>query len=109
MIHPSDFFDLSTPDVAIFFEGCDFVWQAIKLIKAHVAQLVGDKQVILGEVMSGAYLGDRPIFIDKGARIEPGAYVHGPAYIGAGAVVRHGAFVRENVIMLPNSISGPCQ
>lgn len=106
MLHPSDFFDLSNPDVAIFFEGCEYVWQAIAKIKAQVARLVGDEQVILGEVMPGAYLGDRPFFIDKGARIEPGAYIHGPAYIGAGAVVRHGAFVREDVILLPGSILG---
>jgi NDP-sugar pyrophosphorylase family protein len=57
----------------------------------------------LGEVAPGAYLGDQPIYIGRGARIEPGAYVHGPAYIGEGAVVRHGAFVRENVILLPGS------
>ena len=106
MLHPSDFFDLSDPQVAILFEGCDYVWQAIAQIKAHVARLVRDKQIILGEVMPGAYVGDRPVFIDKGARIEPGAYIHGPAYIGAGAVVRHGAFVREDVIMLPGSILG---
>ena len=106
MLHPSDFFDLSDPDVAVFFEGCDYVWQAVSRIKSHVAQLVGNEQVILGEVMPGAYLGDRPFFIAKGARVEPGAYIHGPAYIGAGAVVRHGAFVREDVIMLPGSILG---
>ena len=106
MLHPPDFFDLSDSVVAAFFEGCEYVWQAIGGIKSHVARLVGDEQVILGEVMPGAYLGDRPCFIDKGARIEPGAYIHGPAYIGAGAVVRHGAFVREDVILLPGSILG---
>ncbi|MCB8943503.1 MAG: glucose-1-phosphate thymidylyltransferase [Ardenticatenaceae bacterium] len=106
MLHPSDFFDLSDPEVAIFFEGCEFVWQAVGKIKEHMARLVGNEQVILGEVMPGAYLGDRPIFIGEGAKIEPGAYVHGPAYIGAGAEVRHGAYIRENVILLPGSTLG---
>jgi NDP-sugar pyrophosphorylase family protein len=106
MLAATDFFDLSVPETAVFFEGCAFVWEAIPRIAAHVARLVGDEQTILGEVMPGAYVSDRPIYIAEGARIEPGAYVHGPAYIGPGAVVRHGAFVRENVIMLDGAILG---
>ena len=100
MLKPSDFFDLTDPVVAAFFSNCDFVWQAVAHIAEHVTRLVGDKQLILGQVMAGAYLSDRPIFVGEGARIEPGAYILGPAYIGAGAVVRHGAFIRENVILL---------
>lgn len=106
MLHPTDFFDIRDDETAVFFEGCTYVWSAIAKIADHVTRLVGDTQTILGEVMPGAHISDRPIFIGEGARIEPGAYVHGPAYIGAGAVVRHGAFVRENVIMLPGSILG---
>ena len=106
MLAPIDFFDLSAAETAVFFEGCAFVWDAIPQIAAHTARLVGNEQTILGEVMPGAYLGDRPIYIAEGARIEPGAYVHGPAYIGPNAVVRHGAFVRENVIMLDGAILG---
>lgn len=106
MLTPADFFDLSAAETAVFFEGCAFVWDAIPRISAHVARLVGDTQTILGEVMPGAYLSDRPLYIAAGARIEPGAYVQGPAYIGPGAVVRHGAFVRENVILLDGAILG---
>ncbi len=106
MLRPDDFFDLSDERTAVFFADCDYVWQAIPKIAELVAQLTGGTQTILGEVMPGAYLGDRPIFIGEGARIEPGAYVHGPAYIGAGAVVRHGAFVRENVVLLDGAILG---
>lgn len=103
MLHPSDFFDLSDASVAVFFAGCDLVWQALPQIADHVDRLVGTEQTVLGEVAPGAHLGDQPLYIGRGARIEPGAYVHGPAYIGEGAVVRHGAFVRENVILLPGS------
>ena len=106
MLHPTDFFDLSDDAVALFFAGCDMVWEAIPQISTHVARLTEGKQTILGEVMPGAYLSERPIFIGEGARIEPGAYVHGPAYIAPGAVVRHGAFVRENVILMPGAILG---
>ena len=106
MLKPTDFFDLSDEATAVFFHNCEYVWQAIGQIEAHVTRLTGDKQTILGEVLPGAYLSERPIYIAEGARIEPGAYVHGPAYIGPGAVVRHGAFVRENVILLPGAILG---
>lgn len=106
MLTPSDFFDLSDPFTASFFADCTTVWQALPRIAAHIARLTAGKQTLLGEVMPGAFISDRPIFIDAGARIEPGAYIHGPAYIGAGAVVRHGAFIRENVILLPGSIVG---
>jgi NDP-sugar pyrophosphorylase family protein len=106
MLHPSDFFDLQEELSSSLFAGCDYVWQAIAHIKTHVVRLVGNSQLIEGEVASGAYLGSAPLYIGPGARIEPGAYIEGPAYIGAGAVVRHGAYVRENVIMLPGSMLG---
>ncbi len=106
MLSPADFFDLSDEATAVFFDNCEYVWQAIGQIEAHVIRLVGNEQTILGEVMPGAYLSERPIYIAEEARIEPGAYVHGPAYIGPGAVVRHGAFVRENVILLAGAILG---
>lgn len=106
MLRPSDFFDLSDVETAVLFADCTYVWQAIAQIKTHVARLVGEQQTILGEVMDGAYVSDRPVYIGEGAHIEPGAYVHGPAYIAPGATVRHGAFVRENVILLQGAILG---
>lgn len=105
MLRPTDFFQLDD-ETAVFFQDCTYVWEAVTHIADHVKRLVGDSQTILGEVMAGAHISDRPIFIGEGAVIEPGAYVHGPAYIGAGATVRHGAFVRENVIMLSGAILG---
>ena len=93
-LSPNGFFDVADELTASFFVNCRFVWDAIPQIDTHVARLVGNEQTILGTVMPGAYLSDRPIFIGEGAVIEPGAYVQGPAYIGAGATVRHGAYVR---------------
>jgi NDP-sugar pyrophosphorylase family protein len=106
MMHPRDFFELSETLVAGLFEGCNLVWQILSILEIHVERLIKDRRIILGEVLPGAHLSNRALYIGRGARIEPGAYVLGPAYIGEGAVVRHGAFVRENVIMLPGSVLG---
>lgn len=106
MLQPSDFFDLSDSLVEGLFKDCDYVWQALANLEINVERLIQDSRTVLGEVMEGAYLSDRALYIDRGARIEPGAYVLGPAYIGKGAVVKHGALVRENVIMLSGSVLG---
>lgn len=106
LLHPTALFALSDPTTAAFFDGCDYVWEAIPQIKRHVARLTAAGRRIDGTVMDGAWLGDAPIVIEAGAVVEPGAYVVGPAYIGAGATVRHGAYVRENVIMLAGSTLG---
>ncbi len=106
MLRPKDFFDLGNPTVAEFFTGHTHVWEILAHIDHHIQRLVGANQTILGDVLPGAYVSDRPVYIAAGARIEPGAYVQGPAYIGPGAVVRHGAYVRENVIMLSGSTLG---
>ena len=106
MLHPTDFFLLDDDLAAEIFAGIDLVWQALPRLATHVHRLTGGRQTILGQVMPGAYLSDRSIYIAPDARIEPGAYIEGPAYIGAGAVVRHGALVRENVILLAGSVLG---
>jgi len=106
MLRPSDFFDLDDPFTATLFKECEYVWQALIRLEGHVERLIFDSHTVLGDVMSGAHVSDRAVYIAEGARVEPGAYVLGPAYIGPGAVVRHGAFVRENVIMLSGSILG---
>ena len=89
MLTPADFFALTDPFVAPFFDGCTFVWEPLARLDEHLARLLDGRRTIAGLVMDGAYLGDGPLFIGAGARIEPGAYVLGPAYIAPGAVVRH--------------------
>jgi UDP-N-acetylglucosamine diphosphorylase / glucose-1-phosphate thymidylyltransferase / UDP-N-acetylgalactosamine diphosphorylase / glucosamine-1-phosphate N-acetyltransferase / galactosamine-1-phosphate N-acetyltransferase len=105
-LHPSALFDLTDARTAAFFEGCDYVWEALPQIRHHVARLTAGGTQVAGKVMPGAWLGGGPIVIEAGAIIEPGAYIVGPAYIGAGAVVRHGAYVREHVILLPGAVLG---
>ncbi|MCA9938296.1 MAG: hypothetical protein KC418_06620 [Anaerolineales bacterium] len=106
MLRPEDFFTLEDELAAEIFAGIDPLWHALPQLAHHVRRLTQDRQTILGQVMPGAFLGDRPLYIAPDARIEPGAYVEGPAYIGPGVVVRHGALVRENVIMLGGSLLG---
>lgn len=106
MLRPEDFFALEDDLSRSLFDDCRFVWDVINQLAQHTQRLVGQQQMILGDVMPGAFLSEAPLYIGPGARVEPGAYIEGPAYIGAGAVVRHGAFVRANVIMLPGAILG---
>ena len=106
MLTPNDFFTLDDEISPGLFAGCQYVWEALARLPEHVNRLAGDGQTLLGELMPGAHLSDRPVYIAAGARVEPGAYILGPAYIGPGAVVRHGAFVRENVILLEGSVLG---
>ena len=51
MLAPTDFFDLTDPVVAGFFDDCDYVWQALTNLAGHVEQLTADRQTILGEVI----------------------------------------------------------
>jgi len=106
MLQPKDFFDLRDSLTADLFVGCEFVWQTIGQLAEKLNVMLGGKRTILGEVMPGAYLSDKPVYIGRGAIINPGAYIEGPAYIGEGVQIRHGAFVRSNVMMLPGSILG---
>lgn len=106
MLHPSDFFELNNKEIAHLFNGCYYVWQVFDKIDHQISRLIGSKQTILGEVMTGAHLSDQPIYIGEGARVEPGAFILGPAYIGPGTIIRHGAYVRENVIMFAESVLG---
>jgi acetyltransferase-like isoleucine patch superfamily enzyme len=105
-LHPKEFFDLGRDDTGKIFQGVSLVWEVLARLPALVAEMVGDGQTIRGEVMPGAVVSDRPVFIAEGARIEPGAYVKGPAYIGPSVVVRHGAYVRENCIFFEGSLLG---
>jgi NDP-sugar pyrophosphorylase family protein len=106
MLEPSDFFALEDDLSRQIFGGTGYVWEVLQQLKVHVGRLVGNEQRLLGRLMDGAHLSDRPVYLGEGAVVEPGAYVLGPAYIGPGAVVRQGALVREYVILAEGSILG---
>ena len=106
MIKPEDYFDFRDGIMPKLFVDCDYVWDVIPNIRTRVVELTQSMQTIKGNVMEGAYLSPKAIYIEEGAIVEPGAYIEGPAYIASGAVVRHGAYVRENVILFEDSIVG---
>jgi UDP-N-acetylglucosamine diphosphorylase / glucose-1-phosphate thymidylyltransferase / UDP-N-acetylgalactosamine diphosphorylase / glucosamine-1-phosphate N-acetyltransferase / galactosamine-1-phosphate N-acetyltransferase len=105
MFRAADYFDLSEPEVAALFAGCEYVWEVLPALGRLVKELNAGRPPV-GEVMPGAYISERDVYVAEGAQVEPGAYILGPAYIGPGAVVRHGAFVRENVILMAGSVLG---
>lgn len=106
MLHPTDFFDLNDPFALELCADCTYVWEILPRLETQVAHLTGGRQTLLGNIMPGAHLSDRPLYIAESARIEPGACLVGPAYIGPGVTIRHGAYIRENVIMLAGSVLG---
>ena len=88
------------------FDGVDHVWELLPRLPDLLAEWLADRQIVEGDVMDGALLGNAPVHIALGARVEPGAYIAGPAYIGRGAVVRHGAYIRTNCILLDDAVLG---
>ena len=106
MIKPSDYFDLSMQSVYEIFKGADSVFDLLRTLPDRIDDMLMSRRVIKGEVMAGAELGDRPIYVAPGARVEAGAYVVGPAYISSGVVIRHGAYVREHCLFLEESLLG---
>lgn len=106
MFTAATFFDLTHPEVGMIFEATTHVWDALSTLPELMSKLVGDRQEVCGNVMPGAHLSDRPVFVDRDARIEPGAYVLGPAYIGPAVIIRHGAYVRENCVLLEGAVLG---
>lgn len=105
-LHPTDFFDLNDSLALELCADCTYVWEIVPRLETHLARLTSGRQTLLGSIMPGAHLSDRPLYIAESARIEPGACLVGPAYIGPGVTVRHGAYVRENVILLAGSVLG---
>ena len=106
MVKPEDYFAFSEGIMPKLFVDCEYVWDVIPNIRTRVVELTKSVQTIKGNVMEGAYLSPKAIYVEEGAVIEPGAYIEGPAYIANGAIVRHGAYVRENVIVLEGAIVG---
>jgi NDP-sugar pyrophosphorylase family protein len=106
MLAAADFFDLGQPRVSALFQDVELAWDLLRVLPKLVAELTHGRQIIKGTVMSGAAVGDAPIFVDESAVLEPGCFIKGPAYIGPSVVVRHGAYVREDCILLDGSVVG---
>jgi NDP-sugar pyrophosphorylase family protein len=104
MLKPSDFFDLSKTKFAAIYEGCEFVWDALKRLPAFVEEAL--KPGIHGKVMNGAHVLSDDVFIGKGTVVEPGAVIKGPAIIGENCEIRKGAYLRGTVIVGDGAVVG---
>lgn len=102
---PSRFFDLSTYAHAKLFEGCDYVWQALKAIDSYLMSYSWPKGQ--KHAFDGAYLvNPELIVIGEGTVVEPGAYIKGPCIIGKNCQIRHGAYIRGEVIVGDRCVIG---
>ncbi|MDO8672541.1 MAG: glucose-1-phosphate thymidylyltransferase, partial [Dehalococcoidia bacterium] len=111
MLASTDFFDLSEFEHAAVFEGTRYVWDVLTGIRSYIEQTMLGRGyerriVIMGSVMSGAYIEGSDIFIGEGTIVEPGAMIKGPALIGAGVEIRQGAYIRGNVIVGDGAVVG---
>lgn len=103
MFKPADLFDLSQTDHATLFEGCEFAWDALKRIKAHVESRLKPN----GHLFTGARITiGAAVFIGEGTVIEDGAMIKGPAIIGKNCEIRHNAYIREQVIIGDGCVIG---
>jgi NDP-sugar pyrophosphorylase family protein len=110
MLRPENFFDLEGFEFKAVFDGCEYVWDALKNVGRfaleYITSIDGNSQ-IRGTVMEGAYIEDRDtVVIGEGPFVEPGAYIIGPAIIGRNCQIRNGAYIRGDVIVGNNCIVG---
>ncbi len=104
---PTTFFNLTDYPHADLFADLDHVWQAIARIAPYLASVIGGKgQIIEGQILAGAYLGEGDIVIGPGTVVEPGAYIMGPTLIGANCKIAQGAYIRGNAIIGDGSVVG---
>ena len=99
----SDLFDLSHTSHAAMLEGCEFPWDPLKRLKAHLASRMTRERnhLEMGQVFIGP-----EVTIGEGTVIEHGAVILGPAIIGKNCKIRAGAYLREDVIVGDDCVVG---
>ena len=103
MFKPADLFDLSQCEHAAIFDGCQFAWEALKKIQAHLAAHL--KPALHNRCEGRAFIGDQ-VYIGEGTAVEDGVMIKGPAFIGRHCQIRHNAYIRENVIIGDGCVVG---
>ncbi|PID56890.1 glucose-1-phosphate thymidylyltransferase [candidate division KSB3 bacterium] len=104
MLRSEDFFDLSEFDHPQFFQGIDYVWDALKKLPGYIETHLNPG--IKGTIMAGAWIVGNDISIGAGSIVEPGAYIAGPSIIGESCTIRSGAYIRGNVLLGDRCIVG---
>ncbi|HUB87574.1 MAG TPA: DapH/DapD/GlmU-related protein [Verrucomicrobiae bacterium] len=103
MFKPADLFDLAQTEHAAVFDGCEFAWDALKKIEAHITANL--KPELRNQCEGRAYIGEK-VFIGEGTVLEDGVMIKGPAIIGKNCRIRHNAYLRENVIIGDGCVVG---
>ena len=100
MLTINDLFDLSHTIAAPLFEGKQYPWELLDLIKGYILEL--------GATLPESEF-DHPaedVWIARDATVFESAYIHGPCIIDHGAEVRHCAFIRGSAIVGKNCVVG---
>jgi NDP-sugar pyrophosphorylase family protein len=103
MFKAADLFDLRQSEHAALFDGCEFAWEALGRIGAHIAAHL--RPGLHNRCQGVAYVGEK-VFIGEGTVVEDGAMIKGPAIIGRNCEIRHNAYIRENVIIGDGCVVG---
>lgn len=103
MFKSADLFDLAQTEHASIFDGCDYSWDALKIIKSYIQ--LNLRPELRNRCQGVAYIGE-DVFIGEGTVIEDGAMIKGPAIIGRNCEIRHNAYLREHVILGDNCVVG---
>ncbi len=92
--------DLSKTIAAPLFEGREYPWEILPLIKDFIREL--------GKNLPETEYDKRgeDIWISKTAKVFDSAYIAGPCIICEGAEVRHCAFIRGSAIVGKNAVVG---
>jgi NDP-sugar pyrophosphorylase family protein len=103
MFKPADLFDLTQTEHAAIFEGCQYIWDALRKLQSYLETCV---QPALHNRCEGvAFIGEK-VYIGEGTIVEDGAMIKGPAIIGRDCQIRHNAYIRENVIIGDGCVVG---
>jgi len=102
MFKPADLFDLTQTEHAAIFDGCEFAWEALKIIEPYLARVPKQNPP---KRFPGASIGER-VLIGEGTVVEPGALIKGPAIIGKNCQIRHNAYIRDNVLIGDGCVIG---
>jgi UDP-N-acetylglucosamine diphosphorylase / glucose-1-phosphate thymidylyltransferase / UDP-N-acetylgalactosamine diphosphorylase / glucosamine-1-phosphate N-acetyltransferase / galactosamine-1-phosphate N-acetyltransferase len=103
MFKPADLFDLKQTEHAALFDGCTYVWDALKRIKEYVE--ANAKPALHNKCEGVAFIG-KNVFIGEGTVAEDGVMIKGPAIIGRNCQIRHNAYLREHVIVGDGCVVG---
>lgn len=91
------FFDLSSFEHALLFEGNRPMWEVLKELK-NFLDLYPFRSINCDIPRSAVLKDPHLISIGEGTLIEPGAYIQGPCIIGKNCLVRHGSYIRPYLL-----------